>query len=74
MPIRTDPDAAELKQAGKLPGPVEPGDEARFVHRGAGPDDVHLVVAGGDAGGHSAFIPSWSRDRLSLAVSREVRL
>jgi len=30
-------------------------------------------VAGGSAGGHSAFIPSWSRYRNSLAVTREVR-
>ena len=31
--------------------------------RGRGPEDIHIVVAGGGAGGHSAFIPSWSRDR-----------
>ena len=64
--------AADLKRGGKLAGAVEPGDDARWVHRGRGPDDIHLVVAGGDAGGHSAFIPSWSRERLSLAVSRVV--
>jgi hypothetical protein len=63
---------AELKRAGKLAGAVEPADEDRVVHRGEGPGDIHLVVAGGDAGGHSAFIPSWSRDRLSLAVTRRV--
>src|SRR2546426_60646 len=53
--------------------PREAGDEARWVHRGRGPDDIHLVVAGGGAGGHSAFIPSWSRERNSLAVTREIR-
>src|SRR5262245_11302442 len=32
------------------------GDEASVrVHRGLGPDDILLVVGGGDAGGHSAF-------------------
>jgi hypothetical protein len=64
---------ADLKRAGKVPGPLEPGDEARFVHRGLGPGDVFVVVAGGGAGGHSAFIPSWSRNRNSLAVTRPVR-
>jgi hypothetical protein len=65
--------AAELRRGGKLTGAVEAGDEQRRVHRGHGPEDIHLVVGGGDAGGHSAFIPSWSRERLSLAVSREIK-
>jgi len=64
---------ADLKRGGKVQGAVAPGDEARWVHRGRGPDDIHLVVAGGGAGGHSAFIPSWSRERNSLAVTREIR-
>ncbi len=64
---------ADLKRAGKFPGAVESGDEARWIHRGQGPEDIHIVVAGGGAGGHSAFIPSWSRDRNSLAVTRPIR-
>jgi len=64
---------AELKRAGKTPGPVAPGDETRFVHRGEAPEDIFIVVGGGGAGGHSAFIPSWSRNRNSLAVTRPVR-
>jgi len=64
---------AELKRGGKLSGDVEAGDEARRVHRGRGPEDIHVLVGGGDAGGHSAFIPSWSRERLSLAVSRTIK-
>jgi hypothetical protein len=64
---------ADLKRGGKLAGTIDPGDETQWVHRGQGPDDIHVVVAGGGAGGHSAFIPSWSRYRNSLAVTREVR-
>jgi hypothetical protein len=64
---------ADLKRGGKTAGPVEPGDETRWVHRGRGPEDIHLVVAGGGAGGHSSFIPSWSRDRNSLSVTRPIR-
>lgn len=44
------------------------------VHRGHGADDVLVVVAGGDAGGHSAFIPSWSRTRGSIMQSVKVRI
>src|SRR5262245_17038958 len=64
---------ADLKRGGKLPGAVTPADEDTWVHRGRGPDDIHIVVAGGGPGGHSAFIPSWSRERNSLAVTREIR-
>ena len=64
---------AELKRAGKVQGPVAPGDDAQLVHRGRSPDDIFIVVGGGGAGGHSAFIPSWSRDRNSLVVTRPVR-
>lgn len=65
---------ADLKRGGKLAGPLEPGDETRWMHRGLGPDDILLVVAGGDAGGHSAFIPSWSRGRNSLFQIKPIRL
>jgi hypothetical protein len=64
---------ADLKRGGKLAGAVEPGDETAWEHRGRSPEDIHIVVAGGGAGGHSAFIPSWSRDRNSLAVTKEIR-
>jgi hypothetical protein len=64
---------ADLKRGGKLAGAVQPGDETRWEHRGRSSADIHLVVAGGGAGGHSAFIPSWSRDRNSLAVTRPIR-
>jgi hypothetical protein len=42
------------------------------LHRGFGPDDILLTVGGGDAGGHSAFIPSWSRTRSSLMQSKPI--
>jgi hypothetical protein len=64
---------ADLKRGGKLVGAVESDDETRWEHRGRGPEDIHIVVAGGGAGGHSAFIPSWSRDRNSLSVTRAIR-
>ena len=42
------------------------------MHRGLGPEDILLAVGGGDAGGHSAFFPSWSRGRSVPFVTREV--
>jgi hypothetical protein len=64
--------SADLKRAGKLPGPVESGDDQQLHHRGLGPDDILLVAAGGPAGGHSSFVPSWSRGRYSLFVTRAI--
>ena len=42
------------------------------MHRGLSADDILVVVAGGDAGGHSAFIPSWSRGRGSIFQSQPI--
>ncbi|MBS0241134.1 MAG: hypothetical protein JSS20_03080, partial [Proteobacteria bacterium] len=47
--------------------------EVGFVHRGLGPDDILITMGGGDAGGHSCFIPSWSRGRGSLMQHKPIR-
>ncbi len=47
--------------------------EAGFVHRGLGPDDILITMGGGDAGGHSCFIPSWSRGRGSIMQHAEIK-
>lgn len=41
-------------------------------HRGLNPQDILVTVGGGDAGGHSAFIPSWSRTRASIMQSQAI--
>ena len=51
---------------------VTAADEGVRVHRGLGPDDIALAVGGGEAGGHSAFFPSWSRGRSVPFVTKEV--
>ena len=43
-----------------------------FVHRGLGPDDILITLGGGDAGGHSCCIPSWSRQRSSLMQHKPI--
>ncbi len=44
-----------------------------FVHRGLNPQDILITMGGGDAGGHSCFIPSWSRCRGSIMQHAEIR-
>jgi hypothetical protein len=53
---------------------VQPGDEDVMIHRGVEPDDIHLMVGGGDPGGHSAFFPTWSRTRSVTLVTKEVTI
>jgi hypothetical protein len=47
---------------------VEPG----YVHRGLTPNDILITMGGGDAGGHSCFIPSWSRGRGSIMQHKPI--
>jgi hypothetical protein len=51
---------------------VDAGDDDIVVHRGIRPDDIHLMVGGGDAGGHSAFFPTWSRTRSVALITEEI--
>jgi hypothetical protein len=62
----------DLKRAGKVQAEPAPDDASLFSHRGHGARDILITVAGGDAGGHSAFIPSWSRGRASLWQTRAI--
>jgi hypothetical protein len=63
---------ADLKRSGKLVGPIEPGDEIATRPRGRTPEDILVVHAGGDAGAVSAWIPTWSRGRGSVAVTAPI--
>lgn len=47
--------------------------QAGFLHRGLTPDDILITMGGGDAGGHSCFIPSWSRGRGSIMQHAAIR-
>jgi hypothetical protein len=47
---------------------IEPGQ----IHRGLSPDDILITMGGGDAGGHSCFIPSWSRGRGSIMQHKPI--
>jgi len=47
--------------------------EQGFLHRGLNPDDILITLGGGDAGGHSCFLPSWSRGRGSIMQHAPIR-
>lgn len=59
-------DVESMKEVSKYLEKHHAPQERNDVHRGYGPDDILITVGGGDAGGHSAFIPSWSRGRASI--------
>jgi len=46
--------------------------EIGYVHRGLGPEDILITLGGGEAGGHSCFIPSWSRGRGSVMQHKPI--
>jgi hypothetical protein len=57
------------RQHGEKSHPLtEPG----YVHRGLTPDDILITMGGGDAGGHSCFLPSWSRGRGSIMQHKPI--
>lgn len=60
---------AELKQGGRLEDPPAPGDDRLTRPRGLVPEDILVLVGGGDAGCSSAWFPTWSRGRGSVAVT-----
>lgn len=62
----------ELKGAGRIPGPVEVGDELRVRHSVDRPEDIVLVVAGGDLYGYSAVVPPWVGGHESKPVTVEL--
>lgn len=61
----------DLKAGGVLP-PDAPGDDAEIVRAVPTPDDLLVVVAGGDAGRFSAVLPGWARKSDCRAVSLRV--
>jgi hypothetical protein len=63
---------AELKRSGRLDGRVESGDELRTRPRGETPDDIMIAVGGSENGCCSAWFPSWSRGRGSIAVTATI--
>lgn len=63
---------ADLKRSGRLPGQVARGDDEKRQYLVTDPNDLLVVVAGGEAGGFSAIIPPWNGGRQSLPQTQAV--
>jgi hypothetical protein len=63
---------ADLKRAGRLPGPVERADETTARRLFERPEDILIVCAGGRAGSWSACLPGWG-NKWTRAVTIRVR-
>jgi len=64
---------SDLKRGGYVEKPVEEGDEDVPVRAVQAPEDILLVVAGGEAGRFSCCIPGWFSSEISRSVTRATR-
>jgi hypothetical protein len=60
---------ADLKRAGRLPGPITPADETVDRSVARTPEDILVAVAGGDLYGYSAVVPYWIGGHESTPVT-----
>ena len=63
---------AGMKRVGKFVEGEYRKQGLQEMHRGLSASDILVTVGGGDAGGHSAFIPSWSRSRGSIMQHQSI--
>lgn len=63
---------ADLKRAGRVAGDIERGDEKRYRSAAETPEDILLVVAGGDLYGYSAVVPPWVGGHESKPVTLQL--
>lgn len=63
---------ADLRRGGRLDLPIVDGDDVRTRPRARVPSDILVAVGGSDAGCCSAWFPSWSRGRASVAITAPV--
>ena len=70
----TDPASGErviarTERAGRLAGPVQPGDESAWRHPVRSAEEILIVCAGGRAGSFSAVLTGWGGKGSSRSVT-----
>jgi hypothetical protein len=65
---------ADVKRAGRLAGPVQPGDEGIWRHATRSPDDIVILAAGGRAGAFSALLMGWGSAAHTRTITTPVTL
>lgn len=63
---------AEIKRAGRMPGPVSKKDETERKHVVRKPEDILVVSAGARAGAFSACLPGWGGYKTTRAVTTPI--
>ncbi len=66
---RASRSVADIKRAGRLPGPVVDADESEMRSAVRSPADIVLTVAGGNLYGYSVVIPPWVGGHESVPVT-----
>jgi hypothetical protein len=64
---------SDLKKGGFIEKPIEDGDDTTLVRAVHSPDDILLIVAGGEAGLFSACIPGWFGGNASRSVTKVIQ-
>jgi hypothetical protein len=60
---------ADIKRAGRMPDPLQEGDETEHRHVVRKPDDILVISAGAQAGAFSACLPGWGNYNTTRAVT-----
>jgi len=60
---------ADIKRAGRMPGPVSDEDETIERHVVREPEDIFLISAGARAGAFSACLPGWGSNTMTRSVT-----
>ena len=63
---------SDIQEAGRLAGPVKPGDDSRWRHPVPSPDDILVVAAGGSAGSFSAVLMGWGSAKHSRSITTAI--
>lgn len=64
---------ADLKKNGVFPGEIKEEDYTTMKKAVYSPDDILLLVAGGEAGRFSACLPGWGTLKQTQAITRSIK-
>ena len=63
---------AEIKRAGRMPGPITKNDNSQRRHVVRTPEDILVVSAGARAGAFSACLPGWGGYKMTRAITTRI--
>ncbi|WP_423802525.1 hypothetical protein [Neobacillus sp. SAB-20_R2A] len=63
----------DMKHGGIIDAPIDDGDEHKFKHAIPSPEQILLMIAGGEAGRFSACMPGWFSYKQSKAVTKSIK-